>query len=413
MKSRWSIAALCAFFVAIALVVAGCGSSSSTVGSSDVANVAGNPISKRALDHWLYIDEKSNSASAPGQPVIVPNDPPSFTKCVTQVRADFSQYKKTPAKTIQGLCKNLFTQLNTSVLGFLIEAYWYQAYAHAHGIHVTDAQVAAQLAKEKKQQFKTNAEYQQYLKQSGYTNEDVLYRTKVVAIYQKLAASHKKPVTATTISDYYNAHKSSFGSPETRNLRIVLTKTAGQAQTALTALKHGQSWTAVAKKYSTDPTTKNTGGLLTNVAAGQEDAALSKAAFAAPVNKLMGPIKGQFGYYVLDVIKINPAVQESLKKATPQIKSTLTQQSQQAEQTAVNNEVKKAYGSRTLCRAEYSIPECKGYKAPATSTTASSGSGASTGAATSPATTPATGSSSSGSASSSSSSTTTSSSSSQ
>ena len=68
----------------------------------------------------------------------------------------------------------------------------------------------------------------------------------------------------------------------------------------------------VAKKYSIDPTTKNKGGVLTNVTKGQQDAALSKAAFAATTNKLIGPVKGQFGYYVVEVTKITPATQKSL-----------------------------------------------------------------------------------------------------
>jgi foldase protein PrsA len=388
MKTRWSIPALGAFFVVIALVIAGCGASGG-VPANSVASVAGNPITKRALDHWLYVDEKSQSASEPGQPVIVPNDPPGFSSCIAEVRKDFTQYKKTPAKTIQGLCSKLFTELNTTVLGFLIESYQYQAEAHKLGITVTTAQVQKQLNTEKKSQFKTPAEYAAYLKESGYTNADVLYRTRVVAIYKKLAARHMTKVTPADISAYYAAHKSTFGTPETRNMRIVLAKTASQAKTALAALKSGQSWTVVAKKYSTDPTTKDKGGLLTDVAAGQQDAALSKAAFAAPLNKLEGPIKGQFGYYVLDVIKITPAVQQSLAKVTPQIKSTLNQQQETKTQTAVNAAVKKDFGSRTLCAKEYSIALCKGYKAPATSSTTASGATGTT-PATSPATSSAT-----------------------
>ena len=48
-------------------------------------------------------------------------------------------------------------------------------------------------------------------------------------------------------------------------MRIVLAKSAAQADQAKKALQSGQSWTAVAKKYSIDPTTKNSGGLLSGV----------------------------------------------------------------------------------------------------------------------------------------------------
>src|SRR5581483_11788136 len=98
-----------------------------------------------------------------------------------------------------------------------------------------------------------------------------------------------------------------------------------------------------------DPTTKKTGGLLTNVAAGQQDAALSKAAFAAPLNKLIGPVKGQFGYYVLQVIKVNAATQKTLAQSTTTIKQTLTTQATTSANTAVDNHAQKDWKSKTTC----------------------------------------------------------------
>ncbi len=127
-------------------------------------------------------------------------------------------------------------------------------------------------------------------------------------------------------------------------MKIVLDQDAAQANAAKAALQHGQSWTAVAKKYSIDPTTKNKGGVLTNVTKGQQDAALSNAAFAAPVNKLIGPIKGQFGYYVVEVTKITPATQQSLAESSALIKQTLTSQAQTTAANAVVNAVPRRTG---------------------------------------------------------------------
>ena len=75
-------------------------------------------------------------------------------------------------------------------------------------------------------------------------------------------------------------------------MRIVLAKTQADANAAKKALESGQSWATVAKKYSTDPTTKSRGGVLNGVNKSQEDAALSNAAFSAPVNKLDRPGQG-------------------------------------------------------------------------------------------------------------------------
>ncbi len=369
MKSKRSIPALGAFFVAVALAVAGCGSGGA-VPSGDVAVVGGNPISLRAVNHWMYVAAKGQAASSPGSPVIVPNDPPNFTRCIAQARAEIPALKNTPAKQLKTDCQGLFQSLSGQVMDFLIKSYWYQADAHKLGIHVTSAQVQTALAQAKKTQFTSQAQYQSFLKQSGQTEADILYRVLINQVYSKLTARHKQTVTPAAIAAYYAAHKAQFGTPETRSMRIVLTKTAAQAATAKTALQSGQSWKVVAKRYSTDPTTKNNGGLLANVTAGQQDQALSTAAFAAPLNKLLGPIKGQFGYYVLQVIKITPATQQTLAQATPQIRTTLTTQYATNAGTAVDAQAKKDWLSQTKCLAAYAMADCSGYKAPKATSTA-------------------------------------------
>ena len=365
-KTRKSILALGAFFVVMAVIVAGCGSSSG-VGSDQVAVVAGNPISTRAFNHWMYVAAQGQAAQSPGQPVIVPEDPPNFSKCIAQVKAEIPSLRKTADKTLKADCTQLFTSLSGQVMDFLIKAYWYQADAHKLGIKLTDAQVQAALAKAKKTQFQSESQYQTFLKQSGQTAQDILFRVRVNQIFTKLTARHATTVTPAMIASYYSSHKSQFGTPEMRDMRIVLTKTAAQAEAARKALQSGQSWQVVARKYSTDPTTKSNGGLLTGVTPGQQDAALSKAAFAAPKNKLIGPVKGQFGYYVLEVTKITPANQRSLSQSTPLIKQTLTSQLQTQAQTAIDKNAAKDWKSQTKCAAQYAMADCSGYKAPKSS----------------------------------------------
>ena len=376
MKSAWKIPALGAFFVAIALAISACGSSSS-VPSSAVATVAGNPISTRAFDHWMYVDAKGEAAQQPGEPVIIP-DPPNYTKCVAQVRKAIPSLAKTKTATLQTDCKQLFTSYSQQVMDFLIKAYWYQGEAHKQGVTLTDAQVAKALAKAKKQEFKTPTAYTTFLTESGQTTADVTYRVRVNQVFDKLVNRHKQPVTSAEISSYYNAHKSNYGTPERRNLKIVLTKTKSAALAAQQALKSGQSWAAVAKKYSTDPTTKDKGGVLPDVTKGQEEPALSNAAFAAPVNKLEGPIQTTFGYYLVEVSKIIPSTQKSLSQVEKTVKQTLTTQSSSAAQKIVEAAAQKSFKSQTHCKALYSMTDCSGYVAPKTTSTTTPATGATT-----------------------------------
>jgi foldase protein PrsA len=366
---RRSIAALCAFFVAGGTLAA-CGSD---VPGNSVADVAGNPITLQSFNHWMYVAAKSQAAQSPGSPVIVPSDPPNFDTCVAQVRKQVASLAKTSTKQLKADCKQLFTSLSSQVMDFLVKGYWYQAEAARLGIKVSDAQVQAAFNKAKTQQFQTPAQFQRFLTQTGQTQADILFRFRINQLFQKLIARHATKVTPATIQQYYQTHLSQFGRPETRNIRIVLTKTKAQANAAKAALQSGQSWDAVAKKYSSDPTSKNNGGLLTGVTKGQQDQALDSAAFSAQLNKVGGPIKGQFGYYVYDVTKITKPTQQTLAQATPLIQQTLQGQQQTSSQTALDKAARSRWLSQTKCRSSYAMADCSGFKAPKTSTATTPG----------------------------------------
>ena len=370
------MAALGAFFV-VAVAAAGCGSS---VPGNSVADVAGNPITLKAFHHWIYVAAKSQAANQPGAPVIVPSDPPKFTGCIAQIKAQIPTLAKAPHKTLQADCKQVFTQLSGEVMDFLIKAYWYQAEAAKEGVKITNAEVMKSFDTAKKQQFQQPSQFQTFLSSTGETLPDVLYRFRINTVSTKLLKALAPKVTPTAISNYYNAHKSQFGTPETRDIRIVLTKTQAPALAAKKALQHHQSWDTVAKKYSTDPTSKDHGGLLVGVRPGQEDKALDTAAFKAPANQILGPVKGAFGYYVFEVTKITAATQQSLTQAKSLIEQQLKQQGATSAQTKLTALVKKNWFSKTTCQPLYAIPtDCSNYHAPSTSTSGSGTSAAPSG----------------------------------
>jgi foldase protein PrsA len=359
-KVSRGITALCAFFV-VAVMLAACGSS---VPGNSVADVAGNPISSQAFNHWLFVAAKSQAAQNPGSPVIVP-DPPTYDKCLAEVRHDLPNLASTPSKTIRADCKQLFQSYASQVMQQLISAYWYQLEANRDHIKVTDAQVQKAFNTAKAATFTSNSQLQAFLAQRGYTIQDILFEFRIQQIQNKLLAKTTKQVTPQAIQQYYQTHLSQFGSLENRNIRIVLTKTVAQANAAKKALEQGKSWNTVAKQYSIDPTTKNSGGLLIGATKGQQDASLDNPAFAAPLNKLEGPVKSPFGYYVFDVAKITPATQQSLAQATPLIRQTLMGEASTTAQSAVNKLMRQHWLSQTSCRAGYNATVyCSGYSAP-------------------------------------------------
>jgi foldase protein PrsA len=363
MKSRRSLLALGAFF-ALAAGIAGCGSG---VPGNSVADVAGNPITLQAFDHWMYVAAKGNASQTGGTaPVIVPTDPPSFNGCIAQARKQIPSVSRQSNSQLRAACSQLFTSLSGQVMDFLIRGYWYQADAARQKIKVSSSQVQAEFNRERLAQFPTSSAFQTFLSQSGFTLQDLLFRVRLNLTYKALINKHVRPISSADIATYYASHQSQFGTPETRNLRIVLTKTASQANAAKAALASGQSWDAVAKKYSIDPATKNHGGAMSNVSQGSTDQALQQAAFSASLNKVTGPVHGQFGYYIVEVTKIVRGTQRSLAQETGFIRQTLLAEQQTAAQSAVDSTARKHWQAQTKCRGGYSVAVCSGYKAPKT-----------------------------------------------
>jgi foldase protein PrsA len=375
-KLSGQIAALCAIFItAIALNACGGG-----IPGNAVVSVDGNAITNATFNHWMTVAANSSSASAAAGksvPKAVVPDPPTYKACIAHLEATAPKptkgQPKPTAATLKTQCEQQYTALKQQVLGYLISADWVIGEASDQGVKVTDNEVKKQFNQIKSQQFPKEADFQKFLTSTGYTVSDVLLRVKLDLLSQKIqkkvsADAGKKP-SQKEIKAYYEQHKSQYGQPERRNILIVLTKTQAQAEAAKKEIQSGKSFASVAKKSSIDPVSKAAGGSLPGVVKGQEEKALDAAVFGAKLNVLGGPIKTPFGYYVYEVKKTLPANQQPLSQVQSSIQQQITAQKQQKALSEFVKNFRKKWTGRTECRSEYSVQDCKGYKAPKTSAT--------------------------------------------
>jgi foldase protein PrsA len=373
--------ALGAFF-ALALTLAACGGG---VPSGDVVQVGDTGIKTSTYQHWLDIAAISSQAQtnppANGQaPKADIPDAPKFTHCIAEKKAA----APTPAKgqplptdaQFKAQCQQEYDGLKNQVMSFLIRSQWLEGEAQAEGVKVSDKEVQQQLNKARQQAFPQAADYQKFLVQSGMTEADLLFRQRGQVLEQKITQKITKAtgnVTPAQVQAYYTKNKAQFGTPEQRDLLIVLTKTQGKATQALAALKSGQSFASVASKYSIDQASKNNGGKLLNVAKGQQEPAFDNAIFGAKKGAIVGPVKTQFGYYVFEVTKVTPATQQPLSKVRPQIVSILKSQTQQTKLQAFGKAYQKRWKAKTECKSGYVTPDCKNYTAPKAGSTTTTG----------------------------------------
>ncbi|MEA2357661.1 MAG: foldase protein PrsA [Solirubrobacteraceae bacterium] len=366
LKSRFL--APCAFFV-VALVVSACGGG---VPGNAVVSVDSQTIKKTTFDHWMRIAAISSQGQANPNATTAPTasvpDAPDFKQCIARLKATTKPAKGQPEPSDANLktqCQQQFNGLKTQVLQFLIRATWLDNEATKQGVKVSDKDAQTSIDGLKKQQFPKEQDYQKFLRASGLTNEDVIFQQRTTLLEQKLTQKvtrGKNNVTDAQIAAYYNKNKQRFATPERRDLRIVLTKTQGDANNAKAALASGQSWKTVAKTSSIDQASKANGGVLKGVAKGQQEQALDTAVFAAAKGKLSGPVKTQFGWYVFEVTAVTPAKQQTLDQSKTAIKQLLASQNQQSALKTFGDGYRKRWKAKTDCRSGYKTEDCKGEK---------------------------------------------------
>jgi foldase protein PrsA len=325
-----------------------------------VAKVGDETITQKEFDKWVKTAVKSQ---AQGGAAVIP-DPPDFTKCVAAKKkapTPEGQKKQTDAQ-LKKQCRTEYDTLKREVMQFLIQAEWVQQEAEKRDIEVSEAAVNKSFEQQKKQAFPTDKAYKQFLASSGMTEDDILFRVELSQLQEKLTKNvtdDAAKVSASDVEEYYDKNKSRFAQPARRDLRVVLTKTEAKANEAKAALESGESWKTVAQKYSIDEASKAVGGVLNGVAKGQQDKALEDAVFSAQKGELEGPVKTQFGWYVFEVRKINPASQQSLDQARNTIRDLLKSERQQKALDSFIKTFRQDYKDETNCADDYRVAECK------------------------------------------------------
>ena len=367
MLPKYRSLALCAFFVLSALVLAACGGG---VPGNSVVRIGDQTIKKSTFDHWMKIAAVSQASQTnpnqSGPPKVAVPDAPDFTTCIANKKATAAKPAKgVPEPTqaqLKGQCQQEYNALRDQVLEFLIRGNWIEQETIKQKVKVSNKEVQSQIDAAVKQAFQDPKQFQQFLVRSGLTQADVFYQQRNQLLQQKLTEKVTKSsnkVTDAQIQAYYDKNKSKFATPERRDIRIVLTKQKARAQQAKRALQSGQSWKSVAKRYSIDQASKSQGGLLSGVAKGQQEKALDTAIFNAKKGQLTGPVKTQFGYYVLDVTDITPAKQQSLAQSKASIQQILQSDGQRKALDKFGKDYRKRWRAETTCRKGFTTADCK------------------------------------------------------
>ncbi len=264
-----------------------------------------------------------------------------------------------------------FEEVQSGALGELLDFIWIRGEAEELDLTATPKEIEEELDKIKETNFPTAKAFNEFLETSNFTQEDVEVRVKLqvlsTKIQETITAKAGEP-SASEISDFYEAAKATqFTTKPTRDIRIVTNKDKAEVEAAKTALEaddSAASWKKVAAKYSSDPTTKSKGGLQPGLneellaSAGD----LKKAVFDSATGELVGPIKFQGNYTLIEVVKLNPEKVQTLAEVKSQVATQLQQQQQEAFFEGFVARYQSKWESRTICASGFTIERCSNYK---------------------------------------------------
>ena len=253
-----------------------------------------------------------------------------FDQIWQQAQAQFKAAKQEFPK--EGTAQ--YDQLKASIVSYLVQNEIVKQKAADMGVSVSDKEYSDRMAEIIKQvgsQKKLDA----LLKQQGVTQADLETQLRAQMLGDKV---QQKVVSTIKISDadaqkYYNdaKNKTQFVVPETVDARHILVKdeaTALKVKALLEADPSDANWAKVAKEYSTDPGSKDTGGDLGTFPQGRMVPEFDKVAFALDPNVISDPVKSQFGWHVIEVTKKTAGSTQTFEQAKQTIIQTLQAQKQ-------------------------------------------------------------------------------------
>jgi parvulin-like peptidyl-prolyl isomerase len=317
------------------------------------------------------IGEGLGDPSVPDDAVAVVEDAPDDLGTITKEDLDRGLKQAAARAGAQEVPKpgtKQYDDIEQAAIGDLLDSVWIQGEAAEQGITTTDREVAAELKTIKEQNFRTEKEFQQFLDRSGFTPADVETRVRLQIYSTEIQTKITRDagqVSNSEVDDFYEASKSQFEQPETRDVRLILNKDKQKVEDAKAALEEDssdKSWQKVAKEFSTDPSSRNNGGLRPSLSEGLVEQPLDSEIFDAPKDELVGPVKTPLGYYVFEVVKITPARTQPLnRQVRQQIRQQLLQQEQQNTFSEFVNDYGSKWQSRTFCAADYLTDRCANF----------------------------------------------------
>jgi foldase protein PrsA len=213
-------------------------------------------------------------------------------------------------------------------------------------------------------------EFATYLEELGVTEQEVRDQFVLQAESQELYDQVTKDVTVTpedAEQQYEQDKETRYTTARSREVAHILLDVAPEgestdadckkAEEVIAELEAGGDFAELAKKYSADPGSKDTGGVYQITDDENWDADFREAAFALETGELSGPVKSQFGCHVITArTDIEDATTQPFADVQAQIESELLEQKKSEAAITWFEDAEKSFLERSAFAPGYSLP---------------------------------------------------------
>jgi len=236
--------------------------------------------------------------------VFVNGQPVPLVEYQTQVALAEAFFKKQEMPGLSAAEKEAaLRQVRRQVLDWMIDQLLIEQTAVRMGARVSEAQVDAEFAKAK---GNDPAQFERWLKENGLTAES--FKAKLHS--ELLGAAVRDAVTSYIPSRM-----------EQVCVRHILVSSENEARQILRQIKSNEDFTRLAKQYSKDMGTRETGGDLGFYPRGVLSPEIDKVAFSLVVGQISDVIRTNFGYHIIQVTQRDLA-----REITPEMMIALRQE---------------------------------------------------------------------------------------
>ncbi len=194
----------------------------------------------------------------------------------------------------------------------------------------------------------TDAELEAFFKKNAARYANAVPEERIISYFaftpNDVPGGVQQP-TQQEIEAYYNAHKNEYSVQEQAKSRHILIQVPqgadaktdaaakAKAQDVLNQIQKGANFADLAKKYSDDPGSKDSGGELGFAQRGHMVPEFDNAIFTQKIGDTK-IIKTQYGYHIVQVEERTPAHTQSLSEVLPTIQATLLREKSTGAQDA-------------------------------------------------------------------------------